>query len=120
MKAKFVVTAILLAALAYFSVNGDISHFISDVIYDNEAHRVPCKDLPDSAAVKQVAANFADELNQVENIAPGYVHYDINAGICDGSKADITFYYGSHEQRLAIKALVGESFHGVPYNLVNR
>jgi hypothetical protein len=46
------------------------------------------------------------------------VGIEVNA--CSAENADITFWYGSHQDRLAIeKVMRSDTFFGIPYNLQN-
>jgi hypothetical protein len=48
------------------------------------------------------------------------VGVEIDTTSCQG-RADILFWYVSHQDRLEIKELIGsETFFGVPYRLENR
>lgn len=59
-------------------------------------------------------------IRKIEQINPGFVGVEMDTSICPG-KADILFWYGTHEERLLIEKLIaGETFYGIPYRLQNR
>lgn len=89
-------------------------------ILDNENHYLPCSRLPSPEAVEQVIADHQDILRQIEQVNPGLVGVEIDTTACPGH-ADLIFWYASHADRLAIKAIIGaETFFGIPYRMQNR
>jgi len=45
----------------------------------------------------------------------------VEVNTCGAENADITFWYGSHKDRIAIEKVIGsDTFFGIPYNLQNR
>ena len=92
---------------------------LDDVLYDNRFHYISCEKLPSIAKVEKVIAEHQDVVRQIEAVNPGFVGIEVNT--CGTGNADITFWYGSHKERLVIQDIIGtDTFFGVPYNLQNR
>lgn len=93
--------------------------WIDDVIYGNQNHYLACGQLPSSSEVERVLKEHHDVIEQIVAVNPGFVGVDVN--ICGAENADVTFWYGSHQDRIVIEQLIGgDTFFGVPYNLQNR
>jgi len=89
-------------------------------ILDNRNHYLPCDQLPTVAEVRRVMGEHQDVIKKIDQINPGFVGVEMDTSICPG-KADILFWYGTHEERLLIEDMVaGETFYGIPYRLQNR
>lgn len=97
-----------------------VRRWIDDVLYDNRYHYLPCEQLPPLSEVERVIREHQDILQQIEAVNPGLVGVEVNP--CgEGPNADITFWYASHQDRIAIERIIGgDTFFGVPYNLNNR
>jgi len=96
-----------------------IRQTLEDVLYDNRFHRISCEKLPSIAEVEKVIAEHQDVIRQIEAVNPGFVGIEVNT--CGTGNADITFWYGSHKDRMSIENIIGsDTFFGVPYNLQNR
>ena len=96
-----------------------VSRGIDDVLYDNRRHYLPCEQLPPLAEVEQTLAAHQEVVRQIEAVNPGFTEVEVN--VCGTDRAEITFWYGTHAERLAIERLIGaDTFFGVPYNLINR
>jgi hypothetical protein len=96
-----------------------IRQALDDVLYDNRFHYISCEKLPSITEVEKVIAEHQDVIKQIEAVNPGFVGIEVNT--CGPGNADITFWYGSHEDRMAVENLIGgDTFFGVPYNLQNR
>ena len=90
------------------------------IVLDDRNHYLSCDQLPPAAAVKQVMEAHQDVIKKIEQIHPGSVGVEMDTSICPG-KADILFWYGTHQDRLLIEELIaGETFYGIPYRLQNR
>jgi hypothetical protein len=91
-----------------------------NVIMDNRNHYMACKDLPSRLEVERILEQHGDVLQQIQEVAPGFVGIEIDPMTCEG-KADLLIWYGTHEQRMAIeKIIAGDTFFGIPYRLQNR
>ena len=91
-----------------------------EIILDNLNHYLPCEQLPSEAEVSQIMEDHQDLIKKVEQIHPGFVGVEMDNWTCPG-RADIIFWYGTHEERLRVEDLIaGETFYGVPYRLENR
>jgi hypothetical protein len=122
-KRKAVIAVSLLSALAILLVlefqNRMIRRTFDDVIYDNRFHYISCEKLPPITEVDKVVNEHQDVIRKIEQVNPGFVGVDVNT--CGAENADITFWYGSHQDRIAIEEVIGsDTFFGIPYNLHNR
>jgi hypothetical protein len=91
-----------------------------EIILDNRNHYLSCEQLPSEAEVRQVLDEHQDIIQEIEQINPGFVGVEVGTSICHG-KADILFWYGTHQDRLQIENLIAEeTFYGIPYRLENR
>jgi hypothetical protein len=89
-------------------------------ILDNRNHYLSCEDLPARAEVEIVVEQHTDVIQQIREIAPGFVDVEIDSVTCEG-KADLLIWYGTHQQRIAIEEIIGgDTFFGIPYRLQNR
>ena len=96
-----------------------IRRAIADIIYDSRNHYLPCERLPTEIEVKKVVDEQQETIRQIEQVNPGLVGVEIDNS-CPG-KADLVFWYASHQDRLAIEKIIsGETFYGIPYRLQNR
>jgi hypothetical protein len=91
-----------------------------NVIMDNRNHYLACKDLPSRIEVERILEQHGAVLQQIREVAPGFVGIEIDSVTCEG-KADLLIWYGTHEQRVAIeKIITDDTFFGIPYRLQNR
>jgi len=91
-----------------------------EIILDNRGHYLSCEQLPSAAEVKRVVEDHEDFIKKIEQIKPGFVGVEMDTSSCSG-KADILFWYGTHEDRVLIEEIiVGDTFYGIPYRLENR
>lgn len=91
-----------------------------EVIFDNRNHYLSCEELPSEADVRRVVEAHQANIQKIEQVNPGFVGVEIDASTCPG-KADILFWYGTHQDRLFIEQIIaGDTFYGVPYRLENR
>ena len=90
-----------------------------DVILDNRNHYLSCDQLPSEHEVRQVMETQQDVIEKIEQINPGFVGVEMDTSTCSG-KADILFWYGTHQDRLLIESIIGDdTFYGIPYRLEN-
>jgi hypothetical protein len=91
-----------------------------EVILDNRNHYLSCDKLPSESEVRRVMEAHQDVITKIEQINPGFVGVEVDTSTCP-SKADIIFWYGTHQERLQIENLIGDdTFYGIPYRLQNR
>jgi hypothetical protein len=91
-----------------------------EMILDNRNHYLSCEQLPSEAEVRRVVEDHQDVIKKIEQIRPGFVGVEIDTSTCPG-KADILFWYGTHEDRILIDDIIaGDTFYGIPYRLENR
>ena len=97
-----------------------IRRLMDNVLYDNRNHYLSCEQLPTVSTVMQVVEEHQDLIQEIEQMKPGFVGVEIDTFTCPG-KADLVFWYGGHEERLAIESIINnETLFGVPYRLHNR
>lgn len=89
-------------------------------ILDNRNHYLSCKDLPTKLEVEKIVGQHRGVIQQIEQVAPGFVSVEIDSLACEG-KADLLIWYGTHDQRIAIEEIIADdTFFGIPYRLQNR
>jgi hypothetical protein len=97
-----------------------LRHGYDRFIMDNRDHYLACQELPAMVEVERVVEEHRDDIQQIEQVAPGFVGVEIDSLTCEG-KADLLIWYGTHQQRVVIEQIIaGETFFGVPYRLQNR
>jgi chlorite dismutase len=102
------------------SQTNSIRRIFDDYIYDNKNHYLTCDKLPTRDQVTKIIEEQQNTIKDIEAVNPGLVGYEIDTVTCQG-KADIIFWYASHENRLEIEKIIGdETFFGIPYRLQNR
>ena len=91
----------------------------SNLVLDNREHYLDCEELPPLSEVERVVKEHTDIFEDIKRVKPGFVYVEIDSTTCPG-KADIVISYGTHQDRLAIEAIiVDDTFFGVPYRLRN-
>ena len=91
-----------------------------EIVLDNRNHYLSCDQLPSEAEVRQVMDEHQDVVKKIEQINPGFVGVEMDTSTCPG-KADILFWYGTHQDRLLIEDIIaGETFYGIPFRMQNR
>jgi hypothetical protein len=91
-----------------------------NIVLDNRNHYLSCDQLPSEAEVRQVMDEHQDVVKRIEQINPGFAGVEIDTSTCPG-KADILFWYGTHQDRLLIESIIAaDTFYGIPYRLVNQ
>ena len=89
-------------------------------VLDNQNHYLACKDLPTKTEVERTIEQHQDVIQQIEQLAPGFVGVEIDSSTCEG-KADLLIWYGSHQQRMEIEKIIDrDTFFEIPYRLQNR
>src|SRR4030095_12676631 len=85
-----------------------------DVILDNRNHYLSCEQLPSEEEVRRVMEAHQDTIEKIEQVNPGFVGVEMDCSICPG-KADILFWYGTHQDRLRIDSILAhDTFYEVP------
>jgi len=91
-----------------------------EIVLDNRNHYLSCEELPTEAEVRRVMEANQDVIEKIEQINPGFIGVEMDASTCPG-KADILFWYGTHQDRLLIESMIADNtFYGIPYGLVNQ
>jgi hypothetical protein len=124
-ESKFIILLLILILLCSIVVviesqTNSIRRIFDDYVYDNKNHYLSCDKLPARDQVTKIIAEQQNVIKDIEAINPGLVGIEIDTATCQG-KADIIFWYASHENRLEIEKIIGdETFFGIPYRLQNR
>lgn len=126
MRSKIIIVFIIIIFVLSIAlvISQKKNHFISklydSIILDNKNHYLTCDELPDIQTVEKVFAKHkkeADEITKIgANISVAVSEFD-NPN-CKG-KADIYIEYGSHDQRIKIEKIIGNTFFGIPYRMRN-
>jgi hypothetical protein len=96
-----------------------VRQLVDNMIYDNRNHFLPCERLPSVSEVEKVVREHQEVIHRIEAVNSGFVGIEVNP--CGTGNADITFWYGTHKDRVAIERIIGgDTFFGIPYNLRNR
>ena len=91
-----------------------------EIVLDNNNHYLSCEQLPSEAEVRRMMEDHQNVIKKIEQIKPGFVGVEMDTSTCPG-KADILFWYGTHEDRVLIEDIIaGDTFYGIPYRLENR
>jgi len=91
----------------------------NNLVLDNQEHYLECEELPLLSEVERVVEEHPDVVEDIKGVKPGFVYLEIDSTSCP-DKADIVISYGTHQDRLAIEAIiVDDTFFGVPYRLRN-
>ena len=91
-----------------------------EVVLDNRNHYLSCEQLPMETEVRRVMEAHQDVIEKIEQINPGFVGVEVDTSTCAG-KADIIFWYGTHQDRLLIESIISDdTFFGAPYRLRNQ
>jgi len=124
--ARFVLAALLLTLILGAGIwilevqTKFLRRTYDEIVLDNRNPYLSCAQLPTEAEVSQVMEEHRDAIKMINQINPGFVGMEIDTSTCPG-KAEILFWYGTHQDRLRIEAMIaGETFHGIPYQLQNR
>jgi len=94
-----------------------IGKWVNSTVYDNRVHYVSCEKLPVLSEVEILMEEHQDVIQQIEAIDPGFIRVYISTP-CPG-KGSLVIEYASHEDRLQIEALIGDTFFGVPWKGIN-
>jgi hypothetical protein len=90
------------------------------VILDNRNHYLSCEQLPLEVEVRRVMEAHQNVIVRINQINPGYVGTEIDTSTCP-DKADILFWYGTHQERLQIESIIrDDTFYSIPYRLANQ
>ena len=124
--ARFVSTVLLLILILCLGIwileaqTKFLRRTYDNIVLDNRNHYLSCDQLPSEAEVRQVMDEHQDVVKRIEQINPGFVRVEIDTSTCPG-KADILFWYGTHQDRLLIESIIaGETFYGIPFRMQNR
>ena len=91
-----------------------------EVVLDNRNHYLSCEQLPSESEARRVMEAHQDIIEKIEQINPGFVGVEMDTSACPG-KADIIFWYGTHQDRLLIEGIIADdTFYGIPYRLINQ
>src|SRR5215207_8245024 len=82
-----------------------IQRAYDNLVLDNRNHYLSCQELPTQLEVERALEHHKDVVQNIEQIAPGFVGVEIGSLSCEG-KADLVIWYGTHQQRLTIEKIV--------------
>ena len=121
---KFVFAAIILilcvGILIFESQTKLFRRTYDEFVLDNHNHYLPCEKLPTETEVSRVMEAHQDVIEKIGQINPGFVGVEVDTSTCPG-KADIIFWYGTHQDRLLIESIINDdTFYGIPYRLRNQ
>lgn len=115
-----ILLVVCLGTIAFEAQTKIVRRSIDKILYDNWNHYLPCDQLPTELDVRLVIEEHLETIKAIEQVNPGLVGLEVDTLTCPG-KADLVIWYASHENRLAIEAiLTGDTFYGIPYRLQNR
>ena len=116
----WIAIAILIVGLVFLFQSQVIQRIISDVVYDNYDHYLPCERLPLAAEVEAVVAAHTGTVNQIKAVSPDGL-FNIEKQSCGGAEhADIVIYYPTHAHREQIEIILsGKTFFGIPARWIN-
>ncbi|TDA65905.1 MAG: hypothetical protein D9V45_02890 [Chloroflexi bacterium] len=116
----WIVIAILVVGLVFLFQSHIIPRILSDVVYDNYDHYLPCERLPLATEVEAVVADHTGTVNQIQAISPD-VRFSLEKHVCGGADhADIVIYYPTHAHREQIETILGgKTFFGTPARWIN-
>lgn len=113
------VVVVCLLAVAVEAQTKVVRRAYDNYVLDNWNHYLPCSELPAESAVRSAVDRHREAVRLIEAVNPGATGVEIHTP-CPG-RADVVIWYSSHEDRLAIEAILKErSFFGVPCRLQNR
>jgi len=114
---------VLVACLTVIAIEAQtkiIRRAYDNIVLDNRDHYLPCEKWPTEAEVREIVQQHQDTVQAIKQVNPELVGIDIDTFTCPG-KADLTIWYATHQDRLAIERIIGDdTFFGVPYRLHNR
>ncbi len=96
------------------------THFFERMIddfYDTRGHYLGCEELPTLSEVERVFAENKSVIEQIKQVNPGFINVEINSP-CP-RKGEILIEYPSHNDRIMIEKLIGDTFFGIPYRGLN-
>ncbi|MDP2966725.1 MAG: hypothetical protein Q8N39_11940, partial [Pelolinea sp.] len=73
--------------------------------------------MPKVSEVEQIVEEHQEVIQEIENINPGFIKVYIDS-FCPG-RGSLVIEYPSHEDRLRIEEILGDTFFGVPYKGIN-
>jgi len=124
--ARFVLAALLLTLILGAGIwimeaqTKFLRRTYDEIVLDNRNHYLSCAQLPTEVEVRHVMEEHQQTIKRINQINSGFVGMEIDSSTCPG-KADILFWYGTHQDRLRIEEIIaGETFYGIPYRLQNR
>lgn len=109
---------ILIAVLVWVeSATHPIGKWINSTVYDNRVLYTSCEKLPALSKVEQTIEEHKDLIQQIEAIHPGFIRIYIDSS-CPG-KGSLVIEYATHDDRLRIEELIGDTFWGIPWKGIN-
>lgn len=112
--------AVFIIGLVILLQSHVIQRTVSDVVYDNYDHFLPCERLPLFAEVENILVVHEDMVDQVKGIS-SQIDIQIDPHTCGGVEhADLVIFYATHAQREQIEEMLGgKTFFGIPARWIN-
>ena len=111
----WIVVFILLAVLFLAEMK---THFIQKWIA-NQVPYLSCDEMPELVDIEQTVEAHQDVVEQIENIDPGFIRVYVSSSSSCPGKGILVIEYASHDDRMQIEALIGETFFGIPWKGLN-
>ncbi|MEI6728791.1 MAG: hypothetical protein WCK98_04065 [bacterium] len=100
-------------------------YLINEFVLRNTGYYLPCDKIISTDEAERIFNKNTDEIKNIESKYPGFISIslvqgkDENDRICQGKSA-LEVVIGADDQRQEIKRQFGDSFHGIPYEIINR
>lgn len=78
----------------------------------------PCSQMPTIAEAKKILNQHESIVNQIKKVNPGFIDVRVQASDCVG-KGIILISHPSEKDCNSLKQVLGNTFYGVPYKLIN-
>ncbi len=78
---------------------------------------IHCDQMPNWSQAQKIFQENNATIEQIKNINPGMVFVELREA-CP-NKGEVVIYYDTIQTRNQIKALIGDSFFGIPYVMYN-
>lgn len=114
-----VLILIVLAAVIWLEVDTHfVQQWVASAVYDNRVNFLSCEELPALSEVQRALEQHPEVVQAIKNIDPENIEITIDSSCPE--KGSLVIYYPSHNDRIQIEELLGDSFFGIPYQGINR
>jgi hypothetical protein len=100
-------------------------YLINEFVLRNTGYYLPCDKIISTDEAQIIFNKNIDEIKNIESEYQGFIAValvpgkDENGKTCQGKSA-LEIYIGGDDQRQKIKKQFGDTFHGIPYEIINR